>query len=577
MKVLTVAQMRQAEAAADAAGHTYARMMERAGHAVATEIMRRMSVRGRRILILVGPGNNGGDGLTAARFLKEAGADVACYLLRPREETDPVFQAAKAAGCFIAQAEDDRTWRVLRLWARSATVIVDALLGTGTVRPLEGDLLRMLQIVRAEVKDRRPWPTSFFAPGFPLIPIAWALRTPPEPWLVAVDGPTGMNYDTGELDPNAFHADLTVTFAYPKVGHFRFPAAHAVGELVVADIGIEPKWAPERAFEVMDAATAQAWCPPRPADAHKNTFGKVAVVAGSTNYPGAPWLAAQAAARVGAGWVTLAVPRAIYPVLAAKTTEITYVLLPDELGVLIPDAVEVLAKAVEGYAALVLGPGLTQEKEAVAFVHTMFGMERAARRGRIGFHIEDEETVKPAASNWTWPPLVVDADGLNALAQAKEWATRLPGPAILTPHPGEMARLTGLDKEAIDRDRLEVAVQFAQNWGHVVVLKGAFTVVAAPDGRARVMPFANPAMATAGTGDVLAGAIAGLRAQGLAPFEAATLGAYLHGLAGERARQEIGATGVTAGDLIPRLPGALRALSGEAPPGLEAPEIPSRE
>lgn len=562
MNVLTVAQMRQAEAAADAAGHTYARMMERAGRAVASEIMRRMSVQGRRILVLVGPGNNGGDGLTAARFLKEAGAEVACYLLKPREETDPVFQAAKAAGCFIAQAADDRTWRVLRLWVRSAAVIIDALLGTGTTRPLEGDLLRMLQIVRAEVSDRRPWPASFFAPGSPLIPDAWPPRTPPEPWLVAVDGPTGMNYDTGELDPHAFHADLTVTFAHPKVGHFRFPAAHAVGELVVADIGIEAKWVPEGAFEVMDAATARAWCPPRPSDAHKNTFGKVAVVAGSTPYPGAPWLAAQAAARVGAGWVTLAIPRAIYPVLAAKTTEITYILLPDELGVLIPDAVEVLARAVEGYAAMVLGPGLTQEKEAIAFVHGMFGLERAIRRGRIGFHIEEEETTKPAAPSFAWPPLIVDADGLNALAQAKDWAARLPGPAILTPHLGEMARLTGLEKAAIEQDRLGIARQFAQAWGHVVVLKGAFTVVAAPDGRALVMPFANPAMATAGTGDVLAGAIAGLRAQGMAPFEAAALGAYLHGLAGERARQEIGAAGVTAGDLVPRLPSTLRALSG---------------
>jgi len=561
MKALTVAQMRQAEAAADAAGHTYARMMERAGQAVAAEIMRRMPVQGRRILVLVGPGNNGGDGLTAARLLKEAGAEVACYLLKPREETDPVFQAAKAAGCFIAQAGDDRTWRVLRLWVRSAAVIVDALLGTGTTRPLEGDLLRMLQIVRAEVSDRRPWPASFFAPGAPLAPTAWSSRVPPEPWLVAVDGPTGMNYDTGELDPNAFHADLTVTFAHPKVGHFRFPAAHAVGELVVADIGIDPKWVPESAFEVMDAAMARAWRPPRPADAHKNTFGKVVVVAGSTNYPGAPGLAAHAAARVGAGWVTLAIPRTIYSVLAARTAEITYILLPDELGVLIPDAVEVLAKAVEGYAAMVLGPGLTQEKEAVTFVHRMFGMERALKRGRLGFQLEPETTEAPPPA-FSWPPLIVDADGLNAIAQARDWAARLPGPAILTPHPGEMARLTGLEKAAIEADRLRIARQFAQAWGHVVVLKGAFTVVAAPDGRALVMPFANPAMATAGTGDVLAGAIAGLRAQGLGPFEAAALGAYLHGLAGERARAEIGEAGVTAGDLLPRLPMALRALGG---------------
>jgi NAD(P)H-hydrate epimerase len=231
------------------------------------------------------------------------------------------------------------------------------------------------------------------------------------------------------------------------------------------------------------------------------------------------------------------------------------------MGIVTPAAVKLLAEKMEGYQAMLLGPGLTQEKEAVEFVHELLGSKSPSRRrGRIGFQAggagqeEDEKS--------TLPPLVVDADGLNALAawEGEEWWRRLPAPAVLTPHPGEMARLMGVKTGEVQAERLEAAREMAARWGHVVVLKGAYTVVANPGGPTLVLPFATPALATAGSGDVLAGAIVGLLAQGLSPFDAALAGAYIHGLAGSWAGEEIGPAGAVAGDLLPYLPKAMREL-----------------
>jgi hypothetical protein len=197
----------------------------------------------------------------------------------------------------------------------------------------------------------------------------------------------------------------------------------------------------------------------------------------------------------------------------------------------------------------------------VAFVHRMFGMERALKRGRLGFQLEPETAEAPPPA-FSWPPLIVDADGLNAIAQARDWAARLPGPAILTPHPGEMARLTGLEKAAIEADRLRIARQFAQAWAHVVVLKGAFTVVAAPDGRALVMPFANPAMATAGTGMCWQEPSRVCEPRAWAPSRRRPWGPICTAWPASGPARRSGRAGVTAGDLLPRLPMALRALGG---------------
>jgi NAD(P)H-hydrate epimerase len=322
------------------------------------------------------------------------------------------------------------------------------------------------------------------------------------------------------------------------------------------------------------------------------------VVAGSINYTGAVHLAGLAAYRTGAGLVTLAVIPSLQALLAAGLVETTWLLLPEQLGVVSPNALPVLADNLDGYRALLVGPGLSQEQEAVRFVHGLLGVsgERKRPAGFLGGQAgktagndeppRDKETAAQdqdegdsgsamgfLARHRSWAthsateairemPLVLDADALNALSQVDDWhqAAQLPANSVLTPHPGEMGRLCGCSTREVQADRLGLARSKAAEWQQVVLLKGAYTVIAAPDGRVAVLPFANPALATAGSGDVLSGTILGLLSQGMAGFEAAVLGGYLHGLAGELARSEIGEAGVVAGDLLDRLPRAIRHL-----------------
>jgi hydroxyethylthiazole kinase-like uncharacterized protein yjeF len=566
MRILTVEEMRRVEKAADQSGHSYAEMMERAGRGVAKALMARQDVKGRRILVLVGPGNNGGDGLVAARYLAEAGAEVACYLLKPRDD-DPNFKAVRERELFITDASADKGWRKLRKLVAGADVILDALLGTGVRLPLKGTVVKLLAQVGEGLVARRAEQAAgrtLRTPARPASPLS-------TPLVVGVDGPSGLDYDSGDLAPQATPVDLTVTFAYPKRGHFLFPGAAACGDLMVADIGIghdlAQKHLGEPTLEVATAEMVGALLPERPRDAHKGTFGKALLVVGSINYTGAAYLSASGATRVGAGLVTLAVPGAIHDTLAAKISEATYLILSQSLGIVAPDAVKLLAEKMRDYHAMLLGSGLTQEKEAVEFVHELLQAEAPPKRKRrIGFQSGDASSSPAGADEedveeqrLTFPRLVVDADGLNALAvlEGEEWWRRLPAPAVLTPHPGEMARLMGVGTKEVQADRVGVAREMAPKWGHVIVLKGAHTVVANPDGRTVVLPFATAALATAGSGDVLAGAIAGLLAQGLAPFDAALAGAYLHGLAGSWAGEEIGLAGAVASDLLPRLPRAL--------------------
>lgn len=553
MKIVTVEEMRRIEADSDAAGHSYAAMMEQAGRSVAEAILARRDVKGRPVLVLVGPGNNGGDGLVAARYLSEAGAEVTCYLLSPRDpDEDENFRLVQEGEPDIVLAEDDEDLHTLRSIARDAEVAVDALLGTGTRLPLRGTLAEMLeavgQILAARGEISRQGMTSLTA-----------IPTPEErawPFVVGVDGPTGLDYTSGELDEATLSVDLTVTFAYPKVGHFRFPGAGALGELVVADIGIDPALAEEVTLEAVTPEMGREWLPPRPPDAHKGTFGKALIVAGSVNYTGAAYLAGAAATRAGAGLVTVALPAAIYGAISSHLTEATYLLLPHEIGVVTAEAIDVLVDQMPGYDALLIGPGLGREQETVDFVEAL--LDGGEGHKQVGF-LETEETEN---ASLTLPPLVVDADGLNILSGMERWWSRLPPESILTPHPGEMARLMDCAIDDVKVDRVETTQSQAAAWDQVVVLKGAHTVVAAPDGRTVIEPFTNPGLATAGTGDVLAGTIVALRAQGVDAFEAAAAGAFLHGLAGELARGRMGVTGMVASDVLARLPQACQHITG---------------
>jgi NAD(P)H-hydrate epimerase len=551
MKVVTTEEMRRIEKEADAGGLSYAMMMENAGRAVA-EACQRIGATDRRILVLVGPGNNGGDGLVAGRYLHDAGAYVTFYIWKRRIEDDENYRLATERGIPVFWAEEDDSFATLRRLLGESEVIIDALLGTGVSRPIGGSLKGILTIVGEEVRKRRKAKgrETLFSPSLP------SFTAPPSfPVLVAVDVPTGLNCDTGAIDPAAVPADLTVTFGFPKRGQFLFPGAEYVGQLIVADIEIPAHLADDIQVELATPEMMRGLLPPRPIRAHKGTFGKALVVAGSVNYTGAAYLASAAATRVGTGLVTLALAESIHPILASKLSEVTFLLLPQDMGVLIPDAIKVLSERIQDYDALLLGPGLGREKETVEFVQQLLNLE-PGRRGRIGF-LAGEETEE---GQLTLPPLVVDADGLNALADTPNWWEDLKGPSILTPHPGEMSRLTRLTIREIEADRLGVARQMAEKWHQVVILKGAYTVIADPEGRVIINPFANPGLATAGSGDVLAGAIVGFLAQGLAPFDAALVGAYIHGLAGELVRKELGEAGMVAGDLLPMLPRTIKLL-----------------
>jgi len=545
-KVFTVAEMVAAEKAADAAGHSYARMMETAGQRVTEAIMQRHDVADRQVLVLVGPGNNGGDGLVAGRYLAEAGAMVAFYLLKPRDsQQDENMARVEEMGLELLQADFDQRYRVLRHRLRITDFLIDALLGTGASRPITGQLAALLEQVGAglaELKaaaETKPTLISLSAP--PTAPDDSPADRRARPVVVAVDCPSGMNCDTGELDPLTPRADLTVTFAGPKRGHFKLPGATTCGELVVADIDIDPQLPAVAgvALEVATAETAHTLLPSRPPDGHKGTFGTALIAAGSVRYWGAPALAARGAFRSGAGLVTLAVPQRLRPALAGQFPEATYppVTDTDALGVA---TANLILSNLKSYGALLVGPGLG---EAGSFLTALL------------------DGLRQPAEGVTAPPLVLDADGLNLLAVLPEWPGRLPPNSILTPHPGEMARLVGRSLSALrDEDRVELARDCARQWGQVVVLKGAYTIIAAPDGRATLLPFANPLLAVGGSGDVLAGIIVGLLAQGVAPYPAAVLGGYLHGAAGQLARDYWGDAGLLASELADWVTHVRRAI-----------------
>jgi hydroxyethylthiazole kinase-like uncharacterized protein yjeF len=534
-KVLTVEQMQAVEQAADAAGLTYAKMMENAGHAIAEAILDHWpDVASWSVAVIVGPGNNGGDGLVAAHYLAEAGAKISIYLTRERGEDDLNFQRIKELEPLVAVAEQDQRWRVLSNLMASSDLVIDAVFGTGFKLPIKGTAKDVLARAGSELQKRAQ-----------------------PPLIVAVDCPSGLDCDTGEIADEALRADLTVTLAAAKVGHFIFPGADFVGEILIGDIGLDPAQEELAAvsLDLADPSFVKAIVPPRPRDSHKGTFGTAVVAAGSVNFPGALALAGTAAYRVGTGLVTLASVKEIQAGLIGVLPEATWIILPDEMGVIAESAAEVLREGLSRVSALLIGPGFGTERTTGAFLERLFASEEHGREG-IGFlH------TGAAPEEVSLPTCVIDADGLKLLSSLENWPDRIPHPSVLTPHPGEMSILTNLAIDEIQADRLDIAASYAGKWGHVVVLKGAFTVVAAPDGRRALIPFATPALAHAGTGDVLAGAVTGLIAQGVGPYQAAVLGAYLHGRAGELAADWHQSTaGVLASEVADFLPLSLAEL-----------------
>jgi NAD(P)H-hydrate epimerase len=517
MQIVTVEEMRDLEARAGREyGLTSAILMENAGKSaaelLAREARKHRAVSGQEFLLLIGPGNNGGDGLVMARHLEQWGGLVSLYRWKEQRltihgEEIPASQTAQRLEAMI----------------QSAVYIVDALLGTGRSRPLPEDMRALLRRVREE-RERRN-----------------SLR------VVAVDLPTGLNADTGEVDPGTIPVDLTITLACPKQGFFFFPGRAYLGQLLIGSIGLPAELENLYPNEMLSDALIRQLLPARPLESNKGTFGKVMLLCGAPPYPGSAYLAGSAAARIGAGLITLAVTEQMLPIYAGAFHEATFVILPpeDERSL---KRVDLLMQEMKGYRALLVGPGLGQSPSTRETILHLLEHLRA---------LPDEQR----------PRLVIDADGLNNLSALERWWTLLPADTIITPHPGEMGRLChGLKVSGGSLERLELARQKAREWQVTLVLKGACTIVAHEDAgsvRTRINWKANPAMATAGTGDVLAGMIAGLLAQGVAPFDAASAAVYLHASAGERVSQHIGAAGLLASDLLPEIPRTLLSLSQE--------------
>jgi len=531
--------MKAIEKEADASGLTYDQMMENAGRGL-EEVIQDLGIEeeDREAFGLVGAGNNGGDTLVALALLAADGWQTRAYLIKRKE--DALVQRLKDAGGEVMQADEDENFESLIEFIQTASIVLDGVLGTGIKLPLKEDVADILDHALASIEAAE-------VPAF----------------VIAVDCPSGVDCDSGEAADECIPADLTVTMAAVKQGLLKLPAYELVGELQVVDIGLPPDLKSWNALqtEVAEEEMVAAVLPERPLDSHKGTFGTALIVAGSVNYTGAALLSGQAAYRVGAGLVTLAVPTPLHAALSGQFPEATWILLPHEMGVVSAGAADVLSRNLERATAMLIGPGLGMENTTREFIENLLTGKSAPKKGagHIGFVHEEGE--KKEEKSEKLPPMVFDADGLKLLASIKNWHKLLPEHTVLTPHPGEMSVLTGLATEEIQQDRIGIASRFAKEWDHVVVLKGAFTLIASPDGRVTMIPVASPALARAGTGDVLAGLIVGLRAQGLDAFDAAVAGAWIHAQAGLYAADDLGTTAsVLASDLLNSIPDVLSDL-----------------
>ncbi len=469
-----------------------------------------------QVLVLAGPGNNGGDALTAARMLAGLGVHISVLRFqRPADRLLKLLQTEPALYDLGVWPLPDPAAFLQAL--QQADLVLDGLLGTAG-RPPETDLRALIELLNA---GRRPAPQT---------------------QVLAIDLPSGVNADDGRVATVAVQADLTVACGLVKRGTLFAPARDAAGRIVTVPLSLPAADLAALPVRRLSAVGVAPLLPARPRDGHKITFGRVAVLAGSMHYPGAAVLSATAALRSGAGLVTLAAPLAALTLMALPP-ELTLLPLDPAAGATDDPALQHLFAAAR---AGLIGPGLGRTPAGDARVCRLLGL------------IDGDPQPEPP---WMLPPCVIDADGLNVLADLPDWSAALPPERlVLTPHPGEMRRLIGAE---LPPDRIATAQAAARRWRQTVVLKGDVTVVAAADGRAAVLDAPNPALATAGSGDVLAGTIAGLLAQGCAPFDAACLGVVLHSRAAAHVAATVGSAGALAGDLLPVLPHARRSLVDE--------------
>ena len=518
MRVLTAAQMREADRITiQELGIPSLVLMENAGRQVVAAIEAVFpDLTTRRVAVLAGRGNNGGDGFVIARTLLERVVEVPVFVIGPlaevRGDARHNLEVLGRLGASVVEIADEQTWELHFSEISQCDLIVDAIFGTGLRQVLDG----MYPTIVGDLNGS----------GIP---------------VVSVDIPSGLLADTHEVQGEAVRAAVTVTLAAPKICHILPPAQRVCGELVVADIGI-PEAVLERLegayLEVVTRGVMRSVLEPRDPEAHKGEFGRVLIIAGSMGKSGAAHLTATAALRSGAGLVTIATPKSVQPILAAMAPEYMTIGLPeDEEGRVTPDAVDRILEMSTDVIAM--GPGLGTGDGVRQFVHAV--VERAG------------------------VPMVLDADALNAFAgeHADRLTARDGHDIIITPHPGEMARLAGVSTDEVQKDRVAVARAFAESHQLHVVLKGHRTLVAAPDGSVAINMTGNPGMATGGTGDVLTGVIAGWFGQLLDAEGASRLGVYLHGHAGDLAMADLGEVALNASDLLTYLGDAVLELSAD--------------
>lgn len=508
MKLVTAKEMKALDVQAQ---NDYAMpgilLMDNAAQAVAEAVHEALTaLEGERVVIFCGGGNNGGDGLGAARWLQSYGVSVRAFVVGAALDAvqgDAAVELAmftKAGGRVEALSTED-DWVLAELAASKADVLVDALLGTGFHGELEGDVLRACELLNKSEK-----------------------------YILAVDIPTGVNADNGAVSEQAVRADHTVTMALVKTGLLLYPGREYCGDIELADISMPVKLVEEYQsdkYRLTDEIVREL-LPLRKANAHKGDAGRVVICAGSPGYTGAAALASDAAVKAGAGLVSLYTPLSSRDVLAIKLTEVmVHGLLERMPGILGGGAASDVASSAEAVDVLAIGPGL-------------------------GTSESTQEAVRTILQKIT-TPVVIDADALTALAGHTEILAAMQAQKVLTPHPGEMARLTGLEIAEIEADRINVAKKYAEEWQAIVVLKGAPTVIGCPNGTVYVNSTGNSSLATGGSGDVLTGIIAGLAAQEISLQEAAICGVYLHGLAAELTGIDIG---LAAGELAALLPQA---------------------
>ena len=512
MKLAAAAQMRALDQEAIQGGITSLELMDNAAEAVARTALEMLPDRpGRcRAAVFCGAGNNGGDGIAAARLLFLRGVAVRVFLAGDYEKMTPDAreETRRLSECGVKLEPFSQDTAEALAWIRSCQVLVDALLGVGLSRPV--------------------------APGS-AYEAAIALMNGSSVPVLAVDIPSGVDADTGRVLGCAVKAVKTVTFTLPKIGHFVGEGTMYAGQVDVAQIGIPDALVRALACPVqtVDRVYAGAVLPPRRADGHKGTFGKVLIVGGAVGYSGAPYLAAEAAGRSGCGLVSLGVPESLWPVEAARCAGAMPFPLPEKEGRLSRKALPALLERMAGCDVLALGPGLSRGEAVGGLVRTL--LERTAR------------------------PVVLDADGINALeGHIDSLDGRRDRVTILTPHDGEFVRAGG---DLRHGDRVRAARDFAREHGCVLVLKGHRTLTATPAGNVLVNTTGNSGLAKGGSGDVLTGLIASLLAQGATAVQAAALGVWLHGRAGDLAAERLTPYAMTPEDVIAALPEAFRELT----------------